>query len=448
MRTRASVVHAPCGTVVGLETGGVRRFLGIPYADAPVGDLRFAPPRARARFADPYDAGRYGATPQRVTLFDITTVPEPSIAGDDILTLNVFAAPDTSDPLPVLVWIHGGGYAGGSAASPWYDGRAFVRDGVVVVTIAYRLALDGFGALADAPTNLGVQDILLALTWVRDNIRSFGGDPDRVTIGGQSAGGGLALAILAAPTGEGLVHRGIVVSGVDITPSVPDAREATMQFANLLGVTADRAGFESVTDLDIQVALRDLRVASPDSLSFAPVVGDDILPKPFAEALHTRATSVPLLLGSTEDEFDAGRADPIARAAGTRLTDVLFRATCSRIASARSAAPAGTWLWTFDWPSPVLGGAAHCTDLPFAFDVLDAEGVADALGHHPPAALATAMHGDFVHFIRGAEPDWPRAKGQLGDAARVFGRPGGPISGVENGPYDPVVATTSRGRLT
>jgi carboxylesterase type B len=443
MTVRARVVHAPCGSVVGLESDGTRRFLGIPYADPPTGALRFAAPRARADFAEPFDAGLYGATPQRVQLFEVTTVPEPSIPGDDILTLNVFARAAATPPLPVMVWVHGGAYLAGSAASPWYDGRSFVRDGVIVVTVAYRLAIDGFGALTDAPTNLGIRDVLLALQWVQRNIAAFGGDPDRVTIAGQSAGGGLALAVLASPAASGLVHRGIVVSGIDVALNIEDARAATAGFAEHLGVTPDRAGFGSLSDRDIQAAFRLLSDSGDDSLWPRPVYGDDILPEPIAEGLRRRSLALPVLMGSTEDEFDAGRADPAARAQGARVTDTLFRAVCVRTAAARAEATAGTWLWTFEWPSPVLGGAAHCIDLPFAFDLLTAGGVTDALGATPPRALATAMHRDFVAFIAGAEPEWPSATGHLGDAARVYGRPGEPVASVATGSYDAVTAVAA-----
>jgi para-nitrobenzyl esterase len=138
------------------------------------------------------DALRYGPTPQRKALAEVTTIPEPSIPGDDILNLNVFtprprAANGPEKLLPVLVYIHGGGYVAGSPASPWYNGVAFNRDGVVTVSVSYRLGFDGFGWLPDAPPNRGILDWILALEWVRDNIGQFGGDPARVTIAGQSA---------------------------------------------------------------------------------------------------------------------------------------------------------------------------------------------------------------------------------------------------------------------
>ncbi len=198
-------MQTPAGMIVGRGDGRVRRFLGIPYAEAPVGELRFAAPAPRGRFTEPFDASRHGATAQRVPLFPVTTIPEPSIPGEDVLNLSI-TAPGAAGPFPVLVWIHGGGFLAGSQASPWYDGPAFARDGVVCVTVGYRLGVDGFGPLDDVPANLGLRDLLLALDWVRENIAAFGGDPDRVTIAGQSAGGAAVLALLSSPFGAGRFH--------------------------------------------------------------------------------------------------------------------------------------------------------------------------------------------------------------------------------------------------
>ncbi len=133
-----------------------------------------------------------------------------------------------------------------------------------------------------------------------------------------------------------------------------------------------------------------------------------------------------------------------ARAAGTRVTDTLFRAACPRVAASRRDAAAGTWLYSFEWPSPVLGGAAHCVDIPFFFDVLDAPGVTEALGPVPPAELATAMHADLVGFVHGREPGWARASGVPGDPAREYGRPGAALVADTTGVFDPVVGAGVR----
>ncbi|WP_371667463.1 carboxylesterase family protein [Streptomyces sp. NBC_00289] len=448
-------VHAPAGTVVGRRTGRVRRFPGIPFAEAPTGVRRFAAPVARARFTEPFDASRPGATAQAVPLFTTTTVPEPSVPGDDVLNLGV-VAPDTADdraPFPVLVWVHGGGFLAGSPVSPWYDGRAFARDGVVTVTVGYRLGVDGFAVLDDVPANLGLRDLLLALDWVRENISAFGGDPGRVTVAGQSAGGGAVLALLSSPAGTGRFHRAVSLSGVTLDVDEAAARAFLAALGDRLGVPPTRAGFAGRGVADIQrevIGLRNERNDGP--IVLGPYVGDDILPVSVVDGLAVHGRDVPLLLGATGDEFDgatapenphpspdaaAGRAT--ARAAGTRLTDTLFRAVCPRVAASRRAATAGTWLYSFEWPSPALGGATHCVDIPFFFDLLDAPGAARALGPNPPAELATRMHADLVAFVHGREPAWARATGGHGDPVREYGRPGAAFAADTTGVFDPVV---------
>lgn len=429
-------LHTPAGTIVGHQADGVRRYLGIPYAEAPVGARRFAPPVPRTPFTRPYDATRPGPTSQRVPLFASTTIPEPSIAGDDVLNVSV-TAPE-SDGCPVLVWIHGGGFLAGSPASPWYDGRAFARAGVVTVTVGYRLGVDGFAVLDDVPRNLGLRDMLLALDWVRENIAAFGGDPTRVTVAGQSAGGAAVLALLSSPAGEGRFQRAVSISGGFFEGARPP-HEFLTRLARTLGIPATRAGFADRTPEQLQRAVLDLR--GPGPLPLGPYIGDDILPTPVAEGLKAYGHDVPLLLGATGDEFDGDRGTPEERAAGTRPTDTLFRAACPRAAAARRHAPAGTWLYSFEWPSPVLGGAVHCVDLPFFFGLLDAPGVPEALGPNPPADLAARMHADLVGFVHGESPSWDRATGTLGDPAREYGRPGAPLVADTHGVYDPVTRT-------
>ncbi|WP_426362353.1 carboxylesterase/lipase family protein [Streptomyces sp. E-08] len=430
---------------------GSLRFLGIPYAQPPVGELRFAAPVEPEPWSEPLDATAYGPTAQRRPFADVTTIPEPSIAGDGVLNLNVFT-PDTAPAagLPVLVWIHGGGYVAGSAASPWYDGAAFNRDGVVLVSVGYRLGIEGFLRLDGAPDNRGVRDWIAALEWVRDNIAAFGGDPAKVTIAGQSAGGGAVQTLLAVPSARGLFRGALSVSGAVMRPDGPEtACAAARLLTSRTGVPATAAALRDLTDdelLDLQDRLAEPgpdREGLPPMLALAPFADGELIPVPVLDALTTgdAGADVPLMLGFTEDEFsmipapgpdgpplpvllgglglDPARAEAFAetyaaagaeRYFGQALTDTVFRAPNLAVADARAAHGRPTWFYEFRWPSPALGLAFHCLDLPFAFDLLDAEGVTAVAGAEPPRALADAMHRAWVAFVTDQDPgaDWPR----------------------------------------
>ncbi|MFF3372264.1 carboxylesterase/lipase family protein [Streptomyces sp. NPDC002680] len=429
--------------------GGIR-FLGIPYARPPVGELRFAAPVAPERWIEPLDATAYGPTAQRHPVTEDTTVPEPTIPGDAVLNLNVFT-PDTvpGEPLPVLVWIHGGGYVAGSAASPWYDGSAFSRDGVVLVSLGYRLGVEGFLHLDDAPANRGVLDWIAALEWVRDNIAGFGGDPAKVTIAGNSAGGGAVQTLLAVPAARGLFRGAISASGILMRPDGPDvARAAARLFTARTGVPATAAALRGLGHdelFDLQSRLLEPgadREGLPPMQTLAPFADGELIPQPPFTALTEgdAGVDVPLLLGCTAHEFnvlpelpmtpplpvllgflgmdperlDAGRAAYESLGPdgyfGQALTDSTFRAPAVAVADTRAARELPTWLYEFTWTSPVNGAAFHCLDVPFAFDLLDAEGVTAAAGAAPPQALADAVHGAWVAFVRDLDPgkEWPR----------------------------------------
>ncbi|MFF2052383.1 carboxylesterase/lipase family protein [Leifsonia sp. NPDC058194] len=451
------VVETTAGRVRGLWRDDSAAFLGIPFAEPPVGERRFAAPVPHAPWEGVREATAYGATPQRVALAEVTAIPEPSIPGDSTLNVNVFtpAPGDTGARLPVLVYIHGGGFVAGSPASPWYDGAAFNRDGVVTVSVSYRLGFDGFGWIEDAPANRAVLDWLLALQWVRDNVAQFGGDPDDVTIAGQSAGGGAALTLLAVPRATGLFRRAISISGAAGGVAQADAEALGRRMAALAGVEPTRAGFAGVdeaTILTLQAQatapegvaddpLAGIGALVSGGLTWSPVVDGDLLPAPVLDAFRQGAgRDKPLLLGATDQEFtaaltpfreqlaavpvagilasfgvpaatiaayadthpDTGTADLI----GQFVTDTLFRAPALAISLARAEAAAPTWLYRFAWPSGVSGSATHCLDVPFWFDGLDRERVDALAGDNPPQRLADDVHGAAVAFIRSGEPGW------------------------------------------
>lgn len=472
MNAQNPLVTTAQGVVRGIPHPHGAAFLGLPFAEAPVGDLRFAAPRRVSAWEGVRDAVRPGPTPQRRPFGPVTTIPEPSFPGDATLNVNVFtpAAGDSAAGLPVLVWIHGGGFFAGSPSAPWYDGRSFARDGVVTVSVSYRLGFDGFGWIDGMPLNRGVLDMIAALEWVQENIRAFGGDPARVTIAGQSAGGAAVLTLLTSPRTAGLFRAAISESGPLPGVRHDAAERAGRAFAAGCGVSPDAAGWRSLSEdriLDRQPEfLNSGTAASPASttaeliaaigdldaemgLVFSPVAdGDAVAADPRAALSTGHGSDLALLLGSTRDEFSfpspIAEADVVAalRAAGvgddplsgfradvaatgadrahSRLvTAQLFRAAVLTVADERRTVAADhTWLYDFAWRSPVTGTAAHCFEIPFAWDLLDADGVAEQFGENPPQGLADRMHADWLSVIRDGRAPW-RAIGD--DLTGAFG---------------------------
>lgn len=455
----APVVETRLGAVRGVwrERAGERSaaFLGIPFAQAPVGELRFAAPAPMAPWTGVRDATAFGATPQRGPVAEVTLIPEPSVPGDSTLNVNVFTPRpgDSTARLPVLVWIHGGGYVSGSPASPWYDGGTFARHGIVTVVISYRLGFDGFGLVDGAPSNRGVRDWLAALEWVQREITAFGGDPGAVTIAGQSAGGGAVLTLLGMPAAQHLFHRVWALSPAlgDVTRS--RATAAAARLAELAGVPATREGF-AAADPDVLVGLQEdagssggtqlagVRRLLDEGLPWGPLIDGDLLTAPTPDSIaHGVGADKELVLGATDDEFTmvtdgvkgrlrfvpAGvalaalgvdrrrarrfladntdqRARGTAALLGRYVSDKVFRAGVARIAGARRASP--TWVYRFSWASTRIGWACHCIDVPFWFDVLDRERVDQLTGDDPPQALADVLHGAASAYVRSGTPGW------------------------------------------
>lgn len=454
-------------------------FLGVPYAQPPVGDLRFAAPVPVAPWPGIRDALTHGPTPCRVDPGD-TLIPEPVVPGDATLNVDVFtpAPGDAGAALPVLVCIHGGGYVSGSPASPWYDGRAFARDGVVTVTVSYRLGFDGFGHIEGAVSNRGVRDWLAALEWVQENIAVFGGDPSRVTLAGQSAGGGGVLTLLGMPAAQHLFHAAWAMSAAIADVPLERARGSADRMAELVGVPATRDGFASVPEADLvaqQTAagtpqsrdrLASFRAILTDGLTWGPIIDGDLLTRPTLASLAAGVgADKPLVLGTTDDEFtmvtDSMRGKmrlippglalavlSVARRTrrryladnrvqrrlstaaflGRYVTDTVFRRRVVQVAQARAAwattsgSAASTWVYRFTWPSPTRHWALHCLDVPFWFDCLDAERVTALAGDAPPQGLADVVHGSAVALVRGDDPGWPAWSPKTG-TTRMFGAP-------------------------
>jgi para-nitrobenzyl esterase len=480
-------VDAPAGGFRGLALNGVAAFRGIRYAEPPVGPLRFAPPVLAKPLEEPRDAVTAGP----ISVQDIDPLPlvlpgtennyygPDAVVSEDCLNLNIWS-PDLAGRAPVLVWIHGGAFLCGSGSGPWQDGTRHARDnGIVVVTLNYRLGYLGGLFLGDYDArrgNLGLQDQLLALRWVRDNIAAFGGDPDLVTIGGQSAGAMSVAALVTAPESRGLIRRAIIESGhLDSIIDVATARETTRVIFEHLGVDADGDALDQLRRLST------LRITSVQrklgiSRRAFPLVGDDvILPSDPMTALANR-TDVDILIGITSEEdrlfavtgwapparglaetLSAYLRDADARteaealyasalderggdqAAVTHLiaTEHGWAEPARRLAATHAAAGGRTYHYEFAWASSALDGrvgAAHLVDLPFLFDNLDAPGVGELLGEacreDSAARLAHGFSSAVAGFVRTGDPsgplgDWPaftpamRATQVLGATSRI-----------------------------
>jgi len=432
------------GAVEGLEAAGIHRFLGIPYAEPPFGARRFAAPEPVAPWAGLREAHRFGPTapqsPYRGALGELLSCPV--IEGDDVLTVNVWApAVAAPAPAPVVLWLHGGALERGAAAQPGYDGTTFARDGVVFVSANYRLGAEGFSVLDGAPANLGLLDAALALEWVHREVAAFGGDPARITIMGESAGGALVASLLARPTSRALVAGAIIQSGPLEAVAPEQARRASDAIAERLGIPATRDAFAAVPPAELLRARSEIAAGSSPlngAPGFALAIDPHSLPASPVDALAE--AEVPILIGTNTDEYRlwlspealAGigrlkawlarrvmrlperaaravrRASPHAspgEVLGQLVTDRMLRAPASRLARSRIAP---TFVYEFAWPSPVRElRAAHAIEIAFAFDRLDDEDAVRLSGADAPAALAREMHAAWVAFIATGDPGWP-----------------------------------------
>jgi para-nitrobenzyl esterase len=442
------IVGTRYGKVAGRTTDGIMFFGGVPYASA----QPFKEPGPPVPWDDVREASGFGPTaPQRPSEGELIVTPViPDTAGEGCLNLNVWTP--GGQGLPVLVWIHGGSFLTGASALPLYDGHAFARDGVVLVSVNYRLGAEGFVSFPDAPESRGLLDILAALEWVRGNIGAFGGDPDLVTLAGQSAGGQAVGALLASDRARGLFRQAILQSAPPFAVSVARARKVTALIARRLGVPPTAAAF-AVADpgrvLEAQIA-----TFAKSGFFGGPgadiVIGGDLVPCDPKDALRSGTTAdVPLLMGTTIEETRlplvttgelesvnslllrlimarfrvSGRVARLYRSSrpgaspcdllDAMATDYGFRIPLNRLAESRAAvAPAAgapTWMYEFAWRSPVRQlGAAHAMELGFVFDTLDSADAQRLTGPDAPRELASRMHEAWVSYIATGNPGWAR----------------------------------------
>ena len=460
---RQVVVKTVSGAVRGRAAAGVSTFLGIPFAAPPFGPNRLRPPRPVPPWSGVRDVLTYGAKPPQLPYpspWDVL-IPERGPVGEDCLNLNIWTPDPGSAGLPVMVWIPGGMFEAGSGAS--YDGSRFARDGVVCVTINYRVGAEGFLYLGDGNINRGLLDQIAALEWVRDNIAAFGGDPRNVTIFGQSAGGMSVGTLLSMPRAEGLFQRAIAQSGGahQVMPA-ETARKVGGEFAKRLGVELTREAFAAVSVDHLLQAQAELKAdlmahrvperwgleAVVSVMPWQPVIDGDVVPaRPIDRIAAGAGAGIDLMAGSTTEEWNFflvpnGAIDQIPAEAvavavaayglpveatlatyravrpgaspGELLSaiqgDWYARMPSLRLADAHATTRASTYMYEFAWRSPQFNGrlgACHGADIGFVFDTLGGQ-TGLLAGPDPPQHLADVMHAAWVAFATKGECPWPK----------------------------------------
>lgn len=450
-------VRVAAGELHGGWEADVRVFRGVPYAASPVGALRFQPPQPVAPWSGIRDATADGPiAPQGRSRLAHVMGEFERPQSEDCLTLTVWAPPAAvagRAPCPVMVWIHGGAFSSGAGSLPWYSGDRFARDGVVAVSINYRLGALGFLRLPGVSDgNLGLLDQLAALKWVRGNIRAFGGDPANVTVVGQSAGAGSIAAHMTIPSAAGLFRRAIMQSTPfgRIARRREDAERIGRRFAELCGIS-DPVQMKTLAVerlLAAQGELGRLEKKFADAAApFGLTIDGLVIPGDIAGRLAAgAASSVDVMIGTTREEMMAFYCrDPEVLAADTGAARALFddfftgdaaafegefrklRAARSgaalieafftervflrgslRFAETQAAHGRPAYVYQFDWPGPDGLLACHCIEIPFVFDTLpnwpDAPMLKNA-DRAELAGLAEAMHDAWVAFMRTGDPN-------------------------------------------
>lgn len=468
MHEHTVTVKTAAGTVEGFTRDGVNRWRSIPYARPPIGALRYRAPQP----VQPWPGIRYchgfgSCAPQR-RMYTILAPGRYQPMSEDCLTLNVVTPADAgSEPaqaLPVMVFIHGGGYLLGSSATPMYDGASLARKGCVYVAVNYRLGALGcleLSSLSGADTviddNLFLRDLVMSLGWVRDNIAAFGGDPDNVTIFGESAGAHAVATLMATPDANGLFARAIAQSpGSGMVSSAEVAADYAARFVRQLGTTESDAGAAllAARPAELNDALDRLVVEGQRDMlgafAIGPTFHTEYLPDdPVAAMGAGKAHAVPLIVGTNADE---GRLFtrflkllPTSEHAIERLLshvepdarerilsaypgypgedacvqfggDFVFGSAVWQIAQAHSAF-APTYVYRFDYATTPMRwsgmGATHGTELLAVFDVYRSKFgrlLAAGVDSRPARKVSDDIQGRWLSFAGRGVPgvDWPR----------------------------------------
>jgi para-nitrobenzyl esterase len=470
------IAETAFGKLRGVDNAGIKIFKGIPYGANTAGGNRFMPPAEPADWSGIRDALQYGqSAPQR----DPNAPPRPpgtlSISGEklppegeDCLVLNVWTpaigpASSTNRKRPVMFWCHGGGFATGSGSSPDNDGTNLAHRGdVVVVTINHRLNVLGFANLSAfsddfaASGDAGMLDIVQALKWVRSNISQFGGDPNMITIFGQSGGGRKVETLLAMPSAKGLFHRAIIESGAAVTVVDRDvAIRNSEQLLVKLGIDKDNVRALQKLSVDKIMSayfsvVKDNSDVDPSLGGFSPTMDGKILPQhPFAPSASPVSADVPVMIGCTRTEMtlfsltdpsafsqtDEDMRKRVSNLLGDRApatidlyrklnpgaspsdlffliaSDLRYGAPTMLAAQRRAAlGKAPVYLYYFTWETPVQGGrlkSPHTMEIPFAFDNVKISARITG-GGSEAMALADKVSDAWIAFARTGDPNTPK----------------------------------------
>ncbi len=465
MTSDNTVVETIYGPVRGIDNGRARVWKGIRYAAPPVGDLRWRAPQPPDPWTVVADATRFGPVCPQPTL-PMVPLDLGAPQDEDCLSLNIWASTVPGDKKPVMVWVHGGAYVLGSAGQPLYDGTVLASSGdVVIVTINYRLNAFGFldpstytTARRRYDTNVGLRDVIHALQWVQDNIAAFGGDPDRVTLFGESAGGGIVTTLLTSPSAAGLFTGAIAESSP--ATSVYDAERAGRMAALLLdNLGLDRSDIDRLSDVPAaalvaasQRIFDTVPAQNPGTLPFVPIVDGDVVPDyPVKLAREGRSHPVPLIIGTnkneaalfrwmksplmpitppaikamfaeiaseqpelvlpTEEQIGSAYAGMRVKARGMGIArDIGFRMPSVWLAEGHSAV-APVYLYRFDFATPMLKlmriGATHAMELPYVWGnlVIGPKDPTYKLGGlKAGAAVSERMRARWVNFADQGKP--------------------------------------------
>jgi para-nitrobenzyl esterase len=454
------IVETRYGKVQGYEQGVISVWKGIPFAQPPTGTRRFRAPQPPEPWTGVRETTAFSPMAPQVPAMGASMVgalgAERAVdqrpMSEDCLYLNIWSPGTEGEKRPVMVYIHGGAFTLGSASDPWYDGTSFAANhNLVVVSLNYRLGILGFvslqdltGADAGYTANCALLDQIAALEWVRENIVAFGGDPDQVTVMGESAGAMSIGTLLGMPAARGLFGRAILQSGAaGVLPTRSQAAQVAQALLAKLGLEATQLAALAEVPVEALLTVQpELGREFGGVRAYSPVIDGETLPQhPLAMIAQGSAAQVTILAGTNRDEwrlfamlsggpqvdeqqltqlfgdeakpvlaaYTQARADqPQVLAWVDIMSDLVFRMPAIRLAEGQVRQGAPVWMYRFDWESPAFGGvlgAAHAMDIPFVWNTLDTPLSRMFTGDSPARQpLADLMHASWASFIRSGTP--------------------------------------------